>query len=62
MTIDGRVVGMQDQYGPGRGLAFDYIVTGLAPGRHTTRLRVLDTAPAGSKGRFINVAGFEEMP
>ncbi|MFI5381951.1 MAG: hypothetical protein ACHRHE_21860, partial [Tepidisphaerales bacterium] len=59
ITIDGKVIGSVDQFGPGRDLPFDWSHKGLAPGNHTIRLRLLDKKPAESKDRFINVAGFE---
>ncbi|MCX5759353.1 MAG: hypothetical protein NTU83_12760, partial [Candidatus Hydrogenedentes bacterium] len=59
VTIDDKVVAVVDQYGPGRGLPFDWSVKDLAPGKHTIRLRILAEKSALSKGRFINVAGFD---
>ena len=61
VTIDGKVVGVVDQYGPGRDLPFDWTMQGLAEGRHTIRLRILPEKPNHSTDRFINVAGFEVL-
>ncbi len=60
VTIDGRDVGVVDQYGPGRGLPFSWEHRGLAPGKHTIRITVLDQKAEASKGLFINVTGFAE--
>ena len=62
VTIDGRRVGVVDQYGPGRDLPFDLSQTGLAPGRHVIRLRLLTDKPEQSLDRFLNVIGFEVIP
>ena len=62
VTIDGKVVAVVDQYGPGRDLPFDWSAKDLGPGRHTIRLQILAEKSALSKGRFINVAGFETPP
>ena len=59
VTIDDKVVAVVDQYGPGRGLPFDWSVKNLTPGKHTIRLKILADKSAPSKGRFINVAGFD---
>ena len=61
VTIDGKAVGVVDQYGPGRDLPFDWTKRGLAEGRHTIRLRILPDKPSQSTDRFINVAGFEVL-
>lgn len=62
ITIDGRVVGVVDQYGPGRDLPFDWSQKGLSPGRHTIRLRLLPDKPEQSLDRYLNVIGFEAVP
>jgi hypothetical protein len=59
VSIDGRVVGIVNQYGPGRDLPFDWSHHGLAPGPHKIRIRVLAEKPAPSSDRFLNVAGLE---
>jgi hypothetical protein len=59
VTIDGKVVGLVDQYGPGRDLPFEWSQRGLAPGRHTIRLRLLPDHPEKSTDRYLNVMGFE---
>lgn len=61
ITIDGQVVGVVDQYGPGRDLPFDWTHRGLAPGRHTIRLRLLPDKPDASTDRYLNVIGFEVL-
>jgi DUF1680 family protein len=62
ITIDGQVVAAVDQYGPGRDLPFDWSHRGLAPGRHTIRLRLLPDKPEQSLDRYLNVIGFEAVP
>jgi hypothetical protein len=59
VSIDGRVVGIVHQHGPGRDLPFDWSYRGLAPGRHKFRIRLLAEKPASSSGRFLNVEGLE---
>ena len=60
--IDGREVGVIDEYGPVRGVPAHWDFGGLAPGPHTIRLTVLAEANPKSKGRYFNVAGFEPLP
>ncbi|MBN2581352.1 MAG: glycoside hydrolase family 127 protein [Pirellulales bacterium] len=59
VTIDGKSAGIVDQYGPGRGLPFQWTSGKLKPGKHTLRLILLEEKSKASKDRFINVAGFE---
>ena len=59
VRIDGKVVAIVDQYGPGRNLPFEWSQKNLALGPHSIRLRLLDEKLPQSKDRFINVAGFE---
>jgi hypothetical protein len=59
VSIDGRVVATVDQYGPGRGLPFEWSQKNLQRGAHLIRLRVLEEKPPASKDRCVNVAGFE---
>jgi hypothetical protein len=59
VQIDGKVVGVVDQYGPGRDLPFDWAQRGLPPGTHTLHLRLLPEKSEASRDRFLNVAGFE---
>ena len=61
VTIDGQVVGEVDQYGPGRDLPFEWSHAGLAPGRHTIRLRIRGEPNPASRGTYANVAGFEAI-
>ncbi len=59
LKIDGRPVGTVDQYAPTRGAPFEWRKTGLPDGDHRLTITVLEKKPTGSKGRFVNVAGFE---
>jgi len=61
VSIDDHVVAVVNQYGPGRNLLFDWAYHGLAPGRHSIRLRLLPDKPAGSRDRYLNVIGFEAL-
>jgi len=61
VSIDGKVVATVDQYGPGRNLPFQWSQENLNRGTHSIRLRLLDEKSPQSKGRFINVAGFETV-
>jgi hypothetical protein len=61
VQIDGKMVAMVDQYGPGRGLPFDWRIENLPPGKHTIRLMLLSNKPPASKDRYLNVAGFEVL-
>ena len=42
VSIDGNAVAKVDQYGPGRGLPFDWSFSGLASGKHTIRITLLE--------------------
>lgn len=59
VTIDGKVVAIVNQYGPGRDLPFAWSSPRLKPGKHTICLRLLEKNTPPSKDRFINVAGFD---
>jgi hypothetical protein len=59
VSIDGKVVAVVDQYGPGRSLPFEWAQKNLPPGSHSIRLRILADKAAASKDRCVNVAGFE---
>jgi DUF1680 family protein len=61
ISIDRKVIGIVDQYGPGRDLPFDWSRRGLAPGPHTIHLRLLPDKPAPSSDRYLNVRGFEVL-
>ncbi|HZN40484.1 MAG TPA: beta-L-arabinofuranosidase domain-containing protein [Planctomycetota bacterium] len=61
-TIDGKIVTRIDQFAPGRDLPFDWQHSGLAPGRHTLKLRLTGDRAAGSKDCFLNIAGFDVVP
>jgi DUF1680 family protein len=58
ITIDGKAVGVVDQFGPGRDLPFDWTHHGLSAGPHTIRLRLLPDKVENSKDRYLNVIGF----
>ncbi|MCW3095318.1 MAG: hypothetical protein JWL77_936 [Chthonomonadaceae bacterium] len=62
VRIDGQVVGIVDQYGPGRDLPFQWEHRGLARGKHTILLTLLPDKNPASRDRFLNVAGFETLP
>ena len=59
VSIDGRVVGVVDQFGPGRDLPFDWSHRGLVLGPHKIRIRLLAKKSDVSSNRFLNVAGLE---
>jgi DUF1680 family protein len=59
LRIDGRVVGEVDQFAPQRGVPFEWRKQGLPAGSHLLTITILAQRPADSKGRFINIAGFE---
>jgi hypothetical protein len=61
IAIDGKAVGVVDQFGPGRDLPFDWTHRGLSAGRHTIRLRLLPDRVEKSKDRYLNVIGFEVL-
>ena len=61
ITIDGKAVGIVDQFGPSRDLPFDWTQRGLSSGRHTIRLRLLPNQLEKSKDRYLNVIGFEVL-
>ena len=61
VSIDGKIVGIVDQYGPGRELPFDWVYRGLAPGKHIVRLRLLPEKAEASIDRYLNVRGFETI-
>ena len=43
-------------------IALTSLGTGLTPGEHGITLTISNVRPAASKGRFINIAGFEVTP
>jgi DUF1680 family protein len=61
VRIDGEVVAIVDQFGPGRDLPFDWRKTDLAPGKHNIKLTLLPDKTEASKDHYINVAGFEVL-
>lgn len=62
VQIDGKVVAIVDQYGPGRDLPFQWEKRDLAPGKHTIHLTLLPDKNPASRDRYLNVAGFEVLP
>ena len=61
VSIDGKVVAVVDQYGPGRGLPFAWKSPGLVLGNHRIRLRVLSEKNTSSKGAFVNVRSLDPI-
>ena len=61
VRIDGRVIGVINQYRPVRGVRTHWDFTGLAPGRHAVTLTVLAGPDPNSKGNHVNLAGFEPL-
>jgi len=61
LRIDGRTVGLVDQYAPRRDEPFEWRKDDLRDANHRLTITILDRKPAASKGRFINVAGFEVL-
>jgi hypothetical protein len=59
VKIDGKISSIVDQYGPGRELPFDWHVTELTPGKHSLMITLLPDKNAASRGRYLNLAGFE---
>jgi hypothetical protein len=59
VTVDGVAVGTIDQYGPHRGEPARWEFAELGPGPHTLVLTLLPDANPESKGRFVNLFGFE---
>jgi DUF1680 family protein len=62
VRMDGQPIGKVDQYAQERNVPFEWIKAGVPAGRHSLSLTIVDEKPASSKGRFINVAGFEVIP
>lgn len=58
VSIDGKIVTIIDQFGPGRKLPFEWKHEGLTAGKHTIKLTIIADKDAQSKGTYINVAGF----
>ena len=59
VVIDGKVVGIIDEYGPDRGEAAFRDFAGLEDIKHTLRLVLLPDKSDLSKGIFANIASFE---
>jgi hypothetical protein len=61
VKIDGKMTSLVDQYGPGRDLPFDWHITGLAPSKHSLIITLLSDKTGESRGRYLNLAGFEVL-
>lgn len=55
ITLDGKEIDVVDQYGPQRGAPFVWEKHGLAPGKHSIRLTLLESKNPLSKDHWINV-------
>jgi DUF1680 family protein len=62
VRIDDRPVVRVDQYAPRRDEPFEWRSDELPPGEHRITLTIAESRPAASRGRFINIAGFEVRP
>ncbi len=62
IRIDDQPVVKVDQYAPRRGEPFDWRSERLPRGEHRLTITVGEAKPPASKGRFVNVAGFEVTP
>jgi hypothetical protein len=59
VAIDGRVIAVVDQFGPGRNLPFSWEQRCLAPGEHTLRITLLAEKDPRSRDHFLNITGLE---
>jgi len=59
VKIDGQVVDVADQYGPGRDLPFHWERRGLSAGKHSIQITVMAEKTEASHGINVNLAGFE---
>ncbi len=62
VRIDDRPVVRVDQYAPRRDEPFEWRSDDLPAGEHRITITVAEAKPTASRGRFINVAGFEVRP
>jgi hypothetical protein len=62
VRIDDRPAIRVDQYAPRRDVPFEWRSDDLPAGEHRITITVADAKPAASKGRFLNIAGFEVRP
>ena len=62
VRIDDRPVVKVDQYAPRRDEPFEWRSEKLSAGEHRITITVAESKPQASKGRFINIAGFEVLP
>jgi hypothetical protein len=59
VRIDDRPVVRVDQYAPRRDQPFEWRSDDLPAGEHRITITISDAKPAASRGRFLNIAGFE---
>lgn len=59
VSIDGKVIAVVDQYGPGRYLPFYWEHHGLSPGKHTIKITLLPDKNKESTACYINLTGFD---
>jgi uncharacterized protein len=62
VRIDDRPVVKVDQYAPRRDEPFEWRSEKLPEGEHRITITIGDSKPTASRGRFINIAGFEVIP
>jgi hypothetical protein len=59
VKVDGKAIGVIDQYGPNRGEPKRWDFAGLGAGTHTVVLTLLPDKAEASKGNYVNLTGFE---
>lgn len=57
VRVDGKVVGVIDEFAPGRDIPDQWKFAGLGGGRHTIRITVLPEKNPSSKDTYMNIAG-----
>jgi hypothetical protein len=62
VAVDGKVLGLIDQYGPHRGAPEQWAFAGLGAGPHTLVLTLLPGRAEQSKGNWVNLTAFEVTP
>lgn len=58
VSVDGKKLGVIDEYGPHRGTAAEQEFKGLTKGKHSLLLTALSSKAAESNGIYVNVSGF----
>ncbi len=61
VRVDGKVVAIVDQYGPGRDLPFNWSTKDLPLGPHKIKLTLLAERNPASRDHYVNVGDFEEI-